>query len=153
VARISSTGQAGQAREIVPKSRLYPNHVVHLDAAYPQILPGSWLVLSIPEYQELYHVEAATEDSRNNFALASKTTRVSLMGEHLRFFDKRSGRPWSLPERIARPCETPISAGISGDSITLDQKADGLKEGQTFIVGDDSKSEVVALLKTVRMKT
>lgn len=125
----------GQAKAIVPQSQLYPNYVVHLDAAYPQILPKSWLVLSIPEYQELYRVEAATEDSRNNFAIAAKTTRVSLWGEHLRFFDKRVRETMVFAQsELLDLAETPITSAISGDSITLDQKVDGLKQGQTFIV-------------------
>lgn len=55
-------------KEIIPKSRLYPCNI-HLDAIYPQILADSWLVLSIPEYQEVYSVEEVAEDSRTNFSL------------------------------------------------------------------------------------
>jgi len=53
----------GQAKGIVPQSQLYPNHVVHLDAAYPQILPGAgWSSQS--RVPRLYQVEQPTEDSR-----------------------------------------------------------------------------------------
>lgn len=55
-----------RSKQIIPQARLYPRniHTLHLDAVYPQIVPDSWLVLSIPEYQELYQVATAGEDAR-----------------------------------------------------------------------------------------
>ena len=82
----------GQAKQIIPQERLYPRniHTLHLDALYPQIVHDGWLVLSIPEYQELYQVDTAGEDARASFTLSGKTTRLTVKGENLReLFNER----------------------------------------------------------------
>ena len=82
----------GLARQIVATPFLFPRdvHTVHLDASYPKILAGSWVVLSVPDYDEVYEVLEAREDARAAFALSGKSTRLVLRGEQLRErFDAR----------------------------------------------------------------
>lgn len=122
----------------IPKSQLYPRDVytVHLDAMYKKILPGSWLVLSIPEAQELYSVESAAEDSRTNFTLNAKTTRLTLIGQRLRelFNDKlRETIVYAQSENM-KIAETPITDPVSGKKIVLDSVIDGLEKGRKLII-------------------
>ena len=111
----------GQAKQIIPQNRLYPRniHTVHLDALYSRIVAKSWLVLSIPEYQELYRVESAGEDARASFTLTGKTTRLVLEGENLReLFNERLRETavFADSERLDL-AETPITDAVTGSSL------------------------------------
>ncbi len=59
---------------------------IELDAAYPKIIPNSWMVLvpneggtgstSLPDYMELYRAQAVSVVSRTDFGLSGRTTRI-----------------------------------------------------------------------------
>jgi predicted phage baseplate assembly protein len=154
--RLSWSGP-GVPEQIIPQSRLYPRdiHTVHLDGIQPQITRGSWLVLSIPEYQEVYSVENVAEDARANFALSSKTTRLTLRGENLReLFNERIRDTAVFAQSEELPMtEQPITAPVSGEFVELAQPVEGLWPGQWLMVsGKDavtgqSVSEVAMLLR------
>jgi predicted phage baseplate assembly protein len=63
-----------------------PANTVDLDAAYPRVAAGGWLVLQKPAVGSqaavtgLYRITAAREGSRADFAVSSRTTRVTLSG-------------------------------------------------------------------------
>jgi len=147
----------GVSKQFIPQSRLYPRdiHTVHVDGIQPQITRGSWLVLSIPEYQEVYSVESVAEDARASFTLSSKTTRLGLRGENLRdLFNERIrdtavfGQSEHLPM-----AEQPILAPVSGEFVELAEPVEGLLPEQRLMVsGKDAVtgqpvSEVVTLLR------
>jgi hypothetical protein len=75
----------GFAKQVIPSSRLYPRDVydVCLDQSYPKWVPGSWAVLEIPEYRELYQVVRNAEGARSRFTLSSKSAILTLRGEQL----------------------------------------------------------------------
>ena len=75
----------GIAKATVPAARLYPRDVydVCLDASYPKFVLGSWVLLEIPGYRELYRVQQTAEGARTSFTLSAKSTRLTLQGEHL----------------------------------------------------------------------
>src|SRR5690606_38630377 len=56
---------------------------IHLDGSYPKMVAGGWVVLSTPEYEEVYRIEANAEDGRENFTLGGKSTRLTISGENL----------------------------------------------------------------------
>jgi hypothetical protein len=144
-------------------------YTVHLDAAYPQIRPDSWLVLASPtdkspSYVELYRVKSALEDSRTYFTLSAKTTRVTLEGENMALFDDcvRETMVFAHSEKLTF-AETPLSSeyppnnscdGENNSTITLDCCPDGISVGRVFlIVGtvlgtDTSESNCVKVLST-----
>ncbi len=147
----------GQAKQIIPQPRLYPRniHTLHLDALYPQIVPGAWLVLSIPEYQELYRIETAGEDARAAFTLTGKTTRLTLQGENLREIYNERLRETAVfaHSELLALAETPITTDVFDDSLRLDRKVDGLQPERTLLLSGTTTagietSEVVTLLKT-----
>ena len=147
----------GQAKQIIPQTRLYPRniHTLHLDALYPQIVPGAWLVLSIPEYQELYRIETAGEDSRAAFTLTGKTTRLTVQGEQLRELYNERLRETAVfahSEQLSL-AQTPITTDVSGDSLRVDRKLDELQPGRVLILSGTTTagvdtSEVLTLLNT-----
>ncbi|MEQ1742860.1 MAG: putative baseplate assembly protein [Candidatus Nitrotoga sp.] len=147
----------GQAKQIIPQERLYPRnvHTLHLDALYPQIVHDGWLVLSIPEYQELYQVDTAGEDARASFTLSGKTTRLKVKGENLReLFNERLRETavFAHSEKLTL-AETPITIDVSGDFLRVDRKVEELLPGRKLILSGtttagDEVSEVLTLLKT-----
>ncbi|GKS56846.1 hypothetical protein YTPLAS18_03730 [Nitrospira sp.] len=145
----------GVAKEIVPSSHLYPRdiHDLHLDAVYTQIVAGGWVVLSIPEYQEVYRVKEVAEDSRANFALSAKTTRLTLQGEQLcELFNERIRDTviFGQSEELEWG-ERPIAAPLSGIEVLLNSEVEGLESGQLVaITGKDSNTgEAIAEIATI----
>ncbi|MEK1905158.1 MAG: putative baseplate assembly protein [Pseudomonas sp.] len=56
---------------------------IHLDGSYPKMVPGSWVVLSVPDYEEVYQVLENADDGRVGFTLGGKSTRLTISGENL----------------------------------------------------------------------
>jgi hypothetical protein len=121
-----------------PSARLHPQdiHDVHLDAIYPNLVAGSWAVLSMPEYQEIYRVESVAEDARTNFAISAKSTRLALRGENLReIFNQRVRETvvFGQSEELllaARPLVDPVH----GRRIVLDRLMPDLPAGRLVVV-------------------
>lgn len=135
----------GLSKEIIPSVQLYPRDIydVHLDSIYKPIGAGSWVVLTIPEYQEVYGVTVVADDSRANFALSAKTTKLTLQGENLReLFNERIRDTvvFGQSEELAWG-ERPIPTPVSGTEVLLNSKVDGLVAGQPIsITGKDSNT-------------
>jgi hypothetical protein len=147
----------GAAKQIIPQVRLYPRniHTLHLDALYPQIVHDGWLMLSVPEFQELYQVDTAGEDARASFTLTGKTTRLTVKGENLReLFNERLRETavFAHSEQLTL-AETPITINVSGDYLRVDRKVEDLPPGRKLIlsgttIAGEEASEVLTLLRT-----
>lgn len=113
----------GVTKQIIPQEYLYPRdvHTVHLDACYPKLVAGSWVVMAIPEYQELYQVLDNREDARAAFTLSAKTSRLSLRGENLReLFNERLRDTALYGESVELQWATrPVSGFIQGHLLSL----------------------------------
>ncbi|HUW66950.1 MAG TPA: putative baseplate assembly protein, partial [Candidatus Nanoarchaeia archaeon] len=138
-----------------PDFKISSTDTIYLDSIYKEILPDSWLVLTIPEYMEIYQAGTVAEDSQSNFTISAKTTRVTLKGENLDLFnDKLRETVVFAQSQLLEMAEVPISTHVSEDSITLDCKIENLSEGQLMVVsgknvanGEDV-SEIVTLSET-----
>lgn len=124
---------------------------IELDTTYPQITDKSWLVLSLPTYQELYKIKQVSEGGRAEYGLSGKTTRVTLEGENLG--DKygtqvRMTMVFAQSEEL-KLAETPIATAVSGESVTLDQEVDGLTEGQLLAASGRESVTGAALSEVV----
>jgi len=145
----------GRSEQIIPQERLYPRSIytLHLDIVYPQIVPSSWLVLSIPEYQELYRVVTVGEDVRAGFMLVSKTTRLTVSGENLSEFNERLRETAIFAQsELLELAETPITSDVTGDSLRIDRRVEGLEPGRLLILSGVTTdgletSEALTLLK------
>jgi hypothetical protein len=133
------------------------DQTIDLDTTYPGILPHSWLVLSRPDYQELYRVESVIEASRTDFTLTAKTTRLTLdTDENLGRFVGANLRATAVfaQSELLEMTEEPLTTPVAGDNVTLARQVDGLAEGRLLLVSGkenatgESVSEVVAVLKT-----
>jgi len=115
----------------------YPHiNTIYLDKVYKQITPGGWLVLSIPTYQELYEVVNAVEDSRVDFTLASKVTRIELKGDNLKEeFDNhvRDTVVFAESEQLEL-AEQPLETPVFGNSVVLDKSVENLEPSQMLVV-------------------
>jgi len=133
-------------KEIIPQSRFCPPDIsdIYLDASYPQVLPNSWLVLSIPDYQELYQVEKIAQDSKADFTLATKTTRATLSGENLNlFYNKlRQAVVFAQSEQL-EIAEAPRTGLLSGNVIELDSLVSGLERGKLLIISGKRMRAIV----------
>ena len=148
----------GQSKQIIPQQRLYPRdiHTLHLDTTYPQIVPDGWLVLSTPEYQELYQVATAGEDSRASFTLTGKTTRLVVKGVNLRERFNEQLRETAVFAHSGEHldlAETPVTTDVSGTFLSVDHKVAGLMPDHTLLLtgvttGGAETSEVLTLLRT-----
>jgi predicted phage baseplate assembly protein len=111
-------------------------NAVDLDAVYQQVVAGSWLVLSIPTYVELYQVRAATETSRDEFALSGKVTRATLRDpeNYSLFANKVRQTTVYVGSEPLRFAEAPIETAVSGTSVVVDRRIEGWVAGRKVIV-------------------
>jgi hypothetical protein len=146
---------------------------VYLDAIYPKIVESasaarSWVVLTIPEYVEVYEVQQVADDSQSNFTLSAKTTRLKLTGENLneefanRVRDTVVIAQSELLEIVERPLISPISGApsetlpldqgvltpVEGSQIVLPQFVQGLDVGRNLIIsGKPMRVKIVGKFK------
>jgi hypothetical protein len=117
------------------KIRTADESTIDLDAAYPKILPNTWLVAADLERVQLYKVEQTSIDSRTDFALTSRTTRVVLdTNAHLEAFGLRETVLYAQSERLELADE-PLDEPLHGDRVALDRLVRGLQRGRPLVVG------------------
>lgn len=123
------------------------DYSIYLDALYPQISEGSWIVLSNPDYEEVYEVTGVEESSRTNYTLSSKSTHLKLSGENLKekFDDKiRETIVFAKSEEL-EIAQAPLTDPVQKDTITLDMAFTGLNKDRTLIL---SGKRIRAIIKS-----
>lgn len=126
---------------------------VYLDAVYPEIVAGSWVVLEKPGYAELYRVDRVIEDARTGFTLSTKSTRLELDGENLseRFNEHvRDTVVFAVSEPLVR-AEAPIGEPVQGATAVLSEPVGGLAEDRLVAVTgtDVDTGELAAEVATI----
>jgi hypothetical protein len=124
---------------------------IYLDAVHNQITTKSWIVLASPNYVEAYRVVQVGEETRADFNLSAKVTRLTISGENIEKFSPRNATVYAQSEELPL-AETPlledflvapgvtVSLGkgtltpLAGNRIVLDRLVEGLQKGQTLIV-------------------
>lgn len=127
-----------------PAQRALPtgqHDTLDLDQVYSSVVAGSWLVLALPNYTEVYRVTGAVEAARAEYGISAKVTRVELSGESLEIFnDVRNATVFAASEELVQVA-TPVTEEVFGTAFTLDQRAGDLTAGQVLLVsGTDAKS-------------
>lgn len=138
-----------------------PPNTIYLDAVYPKLVPGGWLVLSSPTYEELYRPDpklgdtAIAEASRTDFTLTARTTSASLEGEQLTaMFDTRVRDTVVFLHNEELPlAEVPITDPVQGDTIRLDTVVDGLQKERTVLISGRRPRVTVADSAHLTMST
>lgn len=117
---------------------------IDLDRAYPKVLPGSWLILQMPHYVELYQVMSVTTASRTDYLLTGQVTRVGLDTDlGLASFGLRGTVVFIEPEELML-AEKPIADPLYGHEIVLDGVYPDLARGQPLALS--GKRQRVRLL-------
>jgi hypothetical protein len=110
---------------------------IHLDAIYPKITKGNWLVMMTEDYEEVYKVTEAIESSRKDFTLTAKTMSVKLSGENLaEKFDThvRDVVVFAQAEEL-EIAEMPVTDSIKNDNeVTLEKLMPDFAEGKAIII-------------------
>lgn len=112
---------------------------INLDSVYPQIVLSSWVVLTRPRtneepaYAELYRVRFVGEESRADYNITAKTTRLEISGENIEKFSPRNATAHAHSEEI-EIAETPINDPVWKDEIVLEQLIEPPAEGRRIIV-------------------
>ncbi len=115
-----------------PNFKIAANRI-DLDASYPRVTPGSWVVLVRPNYVEIYKAKEVDLTSRTGFGLVSKVTRIHPDGtEHLTDFGLRETTVLAESEEL-EVAEEPLPVELSGDEISLDRWVEGLQADRTLI--------------------
>lgn len=132
-------------------SRLEPTATggsVDIDAILSEVTPGGVAVLAKGEfnrpdesfpsgtYVELYKVTSTSEESRAQFALSAKVTRLGLEGQHLEdeFFERpRETSVYAQSEPLSL-APYPVSDNVTGDELPLAISPDGLDAGRRLLI-------------------
>jgi hypothetical protein len=108
--------------------------LIDLDAVYPTILEGSWIVLMKPKYVELYKALKVVTDSRTDFTLTSKVTRIELdTWEHLSWFGLRDTVVFAQSEELDL-ADNPLDTPVFGNRIVMSQTVENPEQGHILIV-------------------
>ena len=129
---------------------------LYLDAVYPAISLGSWLIVSLTDSEELYSVRSVADASKTEFAITGKTTYVDLDGPALpdKYADALRDIVVYATSELLDWADTPILDPVSGGSLTLKAQVDGLTSGHLLMAsGADAdtgepRSEAVTLART-----
>lgn len=122
---------------------------INLDAVYGQITPGSWVVLATAEWAEVYAVQTVAEETRTDYTLSLKTTRLGISGENINRFSPRSASVYAQSEELPL-APRPIRDPLQGNRITLDRSLPDLPPGRTLVVsGKRMRVRVVRPLELI----
>lgn len=132
-------------------------NAVDLDGSHPDVVVGSWVVLSKPTYAELWKVKSVTELSRSDFTVSGKVTRVTLQGgENLSLFAGavRETTVLAVSEALSL-AEADDETHVQGGDVSLTGDVTGMEPGRRVVVagittaGDEgAEVAVVAEAKT-----
>jgi Baseplate J-like protein len=128
---------------------------INLDTVYPQIARNNWIVLAgpttmiidlpfdspprgpteipVPDYQQLYRVGLVTEESVADFNLSAKTTRLTISGELIEKFSRRTASVYAQSEALAWG-ETPLADPVWYDEIVLEGVVAGMQPGRRLMI-------------------
>ncbi|MFE7836525.1 baseplate J/gp47 family protein [Streptomyces sp. NPDC057474] len=137
--------------------------VVDLDGSHPDVVSGSWVVLSQENedfYRELYKVVDHSELSRSEYAVSGTVTRLTLRGEQQATRkDRDDGHSFGTPRNVtvfavSEPLtvvEAPDTDPLSGQVFHVDGDATAMVPGRRLVMsgrladGTGDQAELVVL--------
>src|SRR5215510_7343396 len=106
---------------------------IDLDAVYPKIVAGGWVVL-VGSKQRLYRVSTATQLARADYGLSAKVTRIETdRADDLSTFDLRGTTVLAQSEELT-PVGRPLAYPLLGGTIPLDRIDGALAPAQLLAV-------------------
>jgi predicted phage baseplate assembly protein len=124
--------------------------VIDLDAAYPTIRPGSWLVLDEPGRTKILAVDDAQLAGGEDFGITSRTTQVTLVpkGTNLSKFHRREAAVFTQSERLEL-ADQPIETPLSGRTLRLDRAVPLVERATVYLIGTTDSGAAVVHRSTV----
>lgn len=122
----------------------WPNYVisaaggntVDLDGSHPDIVIGSFVVLSKPTYRELWQVDEVVELARAEFAVSGKVTRLTLSGgENYAWFsdEVRDTTVYAVSEPLTL-ADAPDGTDVVGDVLDVEVDVSEMAASRRLIV-------------------
>ncbi|HKH49996.1 MAG TPA: putative baseplate assembly protein, partial [Thermoanaerobaculia bacterium] len=105
---------------------------IDLDAEYPRIVRGSWVVLAQPGAR-LFEVRGVSSTSTPGFSLSTKRTHLVLDAGTGVELNPRQAAVFAQSEELAL-AERPVNRPVAGTRLALDRQVEGLAAGRTVIV-------------------
>lgn len=107
---------------------------VDLDRTYPNVVPGSFVVLETETARRVYRVEDNAELSRSDFTLSAKVTRIRLDADDgFSEFTLRATGVLAQSEQLAL-ADLPIVEPVAGSTVVLDGAYLDLSIGRTVAI-------------------
>jgi predicted phage baseplate assembly protein len=111
---------------------------VDLDGSHPDVLPGSWILLTLGQSRQLWRVGLVAEGSRAEFAVSGKVTVLSLKdgaGYDTFHGHVRSTKVLAVSEPLEL-ADAPDQSPVAGGSLEVAGDVDltGMKAGRRLIV-------------------
>lgn len=111
---------------------------VDLDGSHPEVVPGSWVVVSQEGdpgsfYRELYEVRGCAEVSRAEFGVSGTVTRLRLRGEAHSFGTPREVTVFAVAEPLT-VVEAPDDTRVATAELLVDGDAGALPPGRRLVL-------------------
>jgi predicted phage baseplate assembly protein len=109
---------------------------VYLDTTYSRVVSGSYVVIETPGARGFFRVEDVAEQSRSDFTINAKVTRLSLQklsGDSLSAFPMREATVYLESERLPL-AELPVVDDVTSASVSLDGPYPELAVGQRVVI-------------------
>jgi hypothetical protein len=113
---------------------------VDLDGSHPDVIVGSWVVLSIPTYRELWKVKSVSELSRADYATSGNVTRLELEGgeNYDMYEDKvRETTVFAVQEALDF-APAPDPSDVSGGTVDTDVDVSAMRPGRRLLIRGDT---------------
>jgi baseplate J-like protein len=126
------------SRTLLDEANTNLGRAIDLDRTYPDVIPGSWLLLKSPTTEHIVEqVEDSLELSRADFGLSGKVTRLLLSSDDS--FGSLAVRETTVfaGSQQLDLAELPVLDEVEGNSIMLDTVYLGLQVGQKVIVSGE----------------
>jgi hypothetical protein len=109
---------------------------VDLDGSHADVVPESWVVLSIPGTQRLWQVDSVVELARAKFAITGKVTRLKLKGgEDYDAFRTKIRRTtiFAVSEPLTF-AEAPDFSNVQDNLLEVDVDVSAMKPGRRLLI-------------------
>ena len=109
--------------------------LLELDGVYSTVAERGWVVLSRPDYQELYVAQEVTEVATSRYAMSGKRTRVLTdTAVNLNGFEReyRHTAVFAQGEELAL-ASVPVTGPVFGASVPLEQRVETLERDRPLM--------------------
>jgi uncharacterized phage protein gp47/JayE len=122
-----------------------PAKTIWLDGLHPEIVINDWLVLTNGASVEVYKVASVADDSRTDYGLGAKCTKVGLTGaDPTSKFGAalRQTVVWGQPELLPVDWTEPVAGDVTGSTLPLENAVSDLSIGQTLMIYEQQTGDL-----------